>query len=178
VTQRIRHETDTPLTCAAVGSQPSPPRSAPASSATRLWPGSRGTWSISVAAPWSVFSCRRQKTGGTSSGSGSRPATVKPWRVATVVERGRRPCDHDRQRCAYDGRLGQQLLRSNGNGRSTSAYAKAVSRRTSGPADSARWTVPDRVTAEVSRMELEHRASADRYLELLAISELSRRRGR
>jgi hypothetical protein len=33
------------------------------------------------------------------------------------VKRGRRPCDHIRQRCAYDGRLSVQLLRSNGNGR-------------------------------------------------------------
>ena len=39
-----------PPTCAAVGSQPSPPQSAPASSLARLRPGSRGSWSI--------FSCR------------------------------------------------------------------------------------------------------------------------
>ena len=39
-----------PPTGAAVGSQPSPPRSTPASSPARLRPGSRGSWSI--------FSCR------------------------------------------------------------------------------------------------------------------------
>jgi hypothetical protein len=39
-----------PPTCAAVGSQPSPPRSTPASSLARLRPRSRENWSI--------FSCR------------------------------------------------------------------------------------------------------------------------
>jgi hypothetical protein len=39
-----------PPTCEAVGSQPSPPRSTPASSLARLRPESRGSWSI--------FSCR------------------------------------------------------------------------------------------------------------------------
>jgi hypothetical protein len=42
------------------GSEPNPPRSAPASSLARLPPRSRGKLvKISVAAPWPVFSCRR-----------------------------------------------------------------------------------------------------------------------
>jgi hypothetical protein len=74
---------------------------------------------------------------------------LRPW-IRQLWERGRRPCDHDRQRCTYDGRRGQQLLRSNGNGRSTLASAKAVSRRTSGPAVSARWTVDNRSVGDRS----------------------------
>ena len=49
-------------------------------------------------------------------------AGAEHWWPATamdpaVLERGRRPCDHLRQRCAHHRRLGRQLLRSNGNGR-------------------------------------------------------------
>ena len=40
-----------------------------------------------------------------------------PCRSAVIPVGASAPCDHVRERCAYDGRLGQQLLRSNGNGR-------------------------------------------------------------
>ena len=71
-------------------------------------------------------------------------AVAEHWWPATamdpaVLERGRRPCDHLRQRCAHHRRLGRQLLRSNGNGRALRLSPRPSPRGLLDPLTVPRW---------------------------------------
>jgi hypothetical protein len=76
------------------------------------------------------------------------------------VERGRRSCDHVRERCAHHGRLGLQLLRSNGNGRALRLPPRTSPRGLLDPVTVPRWRVRERTSrgSEQSRP-----APASRY---------------